>query len=125
MADQLFMMRLGIIDYPIRLKDLGDGTYAPSYYAGGNAGYAPVGNHSSGDTISAAIFLTKPTGASKIVIQALTQNVRFTLDATPPTAVLGFQILAGAAPMIIEVPGAFITVIQEAATASLQYQWVS
>lgn len=38
MADQLYMMRLGIIDYPIKLKDLGDGTYAPSYYAGGSAG---------------------------------------------------------------------------------------
>ena len=87
--------------------------------------YTPVGAHSSGATITAATTLTKPTGATKIIIQAVTQNVRFTLDGTAPTATLGFQILAGGAPMIIEVQGVSIKVIQEAATASLQYQWVS
>jgi hypothetical protein len=96
--------------------------------AGGNGApgvYSPVGAHNSGLDISTAKTLTKPTGASKIIIQAITQNVRFTLDGTAPTSTLGFQLVAGGTPFIIEVPGASIKVIQEAATASLQYQWVS
>ena len=88
-------------------------------------GMGVVGSHSSGASIATATTLTKPAGAHAILIQALTQNVRFTLDATAPTASVGFQILAGNAPVIIPVPGASIQVIQEAATASLQYQWVS
>jgi trimeric autotransporter adhesin len=95
---------------------------------GGNGSpsvYSPVGAHNSGLDISTAKTLTKPTGASKIIIQALTQNVRFTLDGTAPTTTLGFQLVAGGVPFIIEVPGTSIKVIQEAATASLQYQWVS
>lgn len=86
--------------------------------------YAPVGSHSGGANISTAATLTKPGGANSILIQALTQNVRYTLDATDPTTTLGFQILAGAEARIIAVPGASIKVIQEAATASLQYQWL-
>lgn len=86
--------------------------------------YAPVGSHSSGATISTATTLTKPTGANSIIIQALTQNVRLTFDGTAPTATLGFQLLAGNAPIILAVPGTSIKVIEEVATASLQYQWI-
>ena len=86
--------------------------------------YAPVGSHSSGALISTATTLTKPEGANSILIQTLVQNVRFTLDATTPTASVGFQILAGNPPMIIAVPGASIKVIEEVASASLQYQWI-
>jgi len=46
--------------------------------------YAPVGAHSSGADISSATTLTKEAGANSILIQALTQNVRFTLDGTAP-----------------------------------------
>ncbi len=58
------------------------------------------------------------------MIQALTQNVRFTLDGTNPTATSGLQIKAGDPPMIIPVgASAILKVIQETATASLQFQW--
>jgi hypothetical protein len=87
--------------------------------------YAPVGSHSSGTDISSATTLTKPVGAKQIMIQALTKNVRYTLDSTSPTASVGFQLVAGNSPVIIAVPGNSIKVIQEAATASLQYQWLS
>jgi hypothetical protein len=87
--------------------------------------YAPVGAHVSGANIAAATALVKPAGASQILIQALTQNVRFTLDGSDPTAAVGFQLLAGSAPVIISVPGVSIKVIQEAAAASLQYQWLA
>lgn len=86
--------------------------------------YAPIGSHSSGALISTAATLTKPEGANSILIQALVQNVRFTLDGTTPTASVGFQILAGNPPMIIAVPEASIKVIEEVASASLQYQWI-
>ena len=86
--------------------------------------FSPLGAHSSGATISSATTLTPATGATKLLVQALTQNVRFTLDGTEPTASLGFQIMAGDAPFIIPVGnGTVIKVIEEAATASLQYQW--
>lgn len=107
---------------PLKATSNGDGTYSLSM---DSSAYAPVAEHSSGATISSATTLTKPTGATKIIIQALTQNVRFTLDGTAPTATLGFQLLSGGSPFIIEVTGASIKVIQEAATASLQYQWIS
>ena len=84
----------------------------------------PVGAHSSGLAISSATVLTRPAGATKILIQALTQNVRFTLDGTLPTAASGFQLKAADPPLIIPLGSRTrITVIQETATASLQYQF--
>ena len=88
--------------------------------------YAPVGAHSGGVNIAAAVTLTKPAGAAEIIMQAITQNIRFTLDGTTPTATLGFQLNCNSwGPLMVAVPGAAIIVIQEAATASLQYQWIT
>ena len=85
-----------------------------------------VGSHFDGTTISSATTLTPPTGATKIMIQALTQNVRYTLDGTAPEAAKGFQLLAGDPPLVIPLgSGMTIKVIQETATADLQYQWGS
>lgn len=86
--------------------------------------FNPVGAHSDGATISSATTLTAPTLATKIMIQALTQNVRFTLDGTAPEAAKGFQLKAGDPPVILPLGNATVLkVIQEAATADLQYQW--
>lgn len=86
--------------------------------------FRPLGSHSSGATISSATVLTRAAGSTKLLIQALTQNVRFTLDGTTPTASVGFQLLAGAAPIVVPIDAATtVTVIQETATASLQYQF--
>lgn len=86
--------------------------------------FNPSGAHSSGATISSATTLTIPSGATKLLIQALTQNVRVTLDGTTPTASVGFQLKAGDPPVIIPLGNATaVKVIQEAATASLQYQF--
>ena len=82
--------------------------------------FNPSGAHSDGATISSATVLTK--AGNKLLIQALTQNVRYTLDGTTPTATTGFQLVAGNPPIIIPVEGrTVVTVIQEAATADLQY----
>lgn len=85
--------------------------------------FNPIGAHSDGATISSATTLTPATGATKILIQALSQNVRFTLDGTEPTASKGFQLKAGDPAVIIRLGNATVLkVIEEAATADLQYQ---
>lgn len=83
--------------------------------------YAVVGAHASGTDISSAVVLTKPAGATAIIIQALTKNIRFRLDGVNPTAAAGFQIQADTSPLFLAVPGADVRVIQEAATASMHY----
>ena len=87
-------------------------------------GFNPIGAHSDGADVSSAATLTPPTGATKIMMQALTQNVRFTLDGTTPTASAGFQLKAADPPLVIFLRNATtIKVIEESATADLQYQW--
>lgn len=84
----------------------------------------PVGAHNSGLSIATAQTIARPTGATKLLIQALTQNVRYTLDGTVPTTSVGFQLKAGDPPVIIPLgTRTIIKVIQEAATAALQYQF--
>lgn len=86
--------------------------------------FAPWGSHNDGLDISSAQVLTIPTGSRKIMIQALTQNVRFTLDSTTPTASKGFQLYAGDPPLVIPIdPTTTFTVIEETATADLQIQF--
>ena len=54
----------------------------------------------------------------------LGQNVRYTLDGTTPTASKGFLLKAGDPPVIIPITsGMLVKVIEEAASADLQYQW--
>jgi hypothetical protein len=86
--------------------------------------FHPLGSHSSTVDYSSAVTPTIPAGADRVMIQAITQNVRITLDGTAPTAVLGFQIKAG------EYPGVFplhnetvLKIIEEAATAVVQLQF--
>lgn len=86
-------------------------------------GFNPLGAHNDGLDISAAVELVLETGTSKVRIQALAQNVRYTLDGTTPTAAKGFQLKAGDPPIEITVGHRTkIKVIEEAATADLQYQ---
>jgi len=86
----------------------------------------PVGSHSDGVDISSAVTLTPATGSVKLLIQALEQNIRYTLDGTVPTASKGFQIKAGDPPITIPIgDDTVIKVIEEAATADMQYQWAN
>jgi hypothetical protein len=86
--------------------------------------FEPVGAHVDGPDISSATTLTPPAGATKLLVQALTQNVRFTLNGTAPEAAKGFQLKAGDPPLLLPLGnGTVLKVIEEAATADLQYQW--
>lgn len=88
--------------------------------------FIPIGEHSNGLGVSSAQTISpnatnNPYLASKVLIQALTQNVRYTLNGAIPTASLGFQLKAGDPPVIITVKGLTLKVIEETATASLQF----
>ena len=84
----------------------------------------PVGAHVDGTVITAAVTLTPPTGATKLLIQALSQNIRITLDGTTPDATTGFQLAAGDPMLLIPLGNnTVVRVIEEAATADINYQW--
>jgi len=87
--------------------------------------FNPVGVHSDGTDVSSAVELSPPALATKIMMQSLTQNIRFTLSAgTTPTTTRGFQLLAGDPAVIIPLgPSTVVKVVEEAATADFQYQW--
>lgn len=89
-------------------------------------GYTTVNTHLSNASLSAAVTLTPPTGATKILIQCTGQNVRYRLDGGIPTASVGFQLTTGGDPRAISLPtGSVLMVIEETATATIQYQWGS
>lgn len=68
--------------------------------------------------------LSVPMNANGILIQALTQNVRFTLDGTTPTASKGFQLKAGDAPLMIILQRQMtLKFVAETAGAILEYEY--
>jgi hypothetical protein len=60
-----------------------------------------------------------------ILVQALTQNIRYTLSAgQAPTAAIGFQLITGNDPIFIPLgTGMTPRFFREASGAILQYQW--
>lgn len=86
--------------------------------------FTAVGAHFSRSDLSTFKTLTPPAGACRLKLQAIDQNVRYTLDGTTPTSVVGFQIFAGDPDREIYVaPGSVVKVVEETATAALQGQW--
>jgi hypothetical protein len=90
--------------------------------------FAPLGAHTQYNSLNTAKALTtalaKPTGATKVLMQAQTQNIRFTLDGSTPTASKGFQLKAGDPPMVVPLSASFtIQLIEETATAVLDFQY--
>jgi hypothetical protein len=90
--------------------------------------FNPIGAHVDGTAISSAVTLSPPAGlatnVAKLLIQAGTQNIRYTLDGTTPTATKGFRLVVGDPPIIIPIGGnTVVKVIEETATADIQYQW--
>lgn len=86
----------------------------------------PVGDHTVESDISTATILTPPAGATQVLIQALTANVRYTLDGTTPTASVGFVLYVMADPLAIRLgAGGELQIIQETAGATVQYQWLA
>lgn len=86
-----------------------------------DSGFSPTGSHVS-QSVSGVYSPTTPGDATKVLVQAITQNIRFTLDGTTPTSSVGFRITAGDPPMVIPVSGS-VKFIEEIAGAVLQLQW--
>lgn len=85
--------------------------------------FVKLGAHNAGLDISSAVELALEDGARYLLIQAITQNARYTLDGTTPEAAVGFQLKAGDPPVLIPILGCSIEIIEEAATCELQYQF--
>lgn len=87
------------------------------------AGLAPVGAHTTISSLSTAQTITIAAGVTKLMLQAFTQTIRYTLDGTTPTNTVGFQLTAAAGPRMIDVsPGMTVKLIQETASATAQHQ---
>ena len=88
--------------------------------------HAVVGGHNSGLDISSAVVISpsdtyNPSKAPFLLVQTVTQNVRYTLDGTTPTTTSGHTLTAGNDPILIPVSGNTFTVIEEAATAVFEF----
>lgn len=85
--------------------------------------YSPVGNHAQLTGLSATKTLNVPNNANAIIIQALTQNVRVSLKGAA-TASVGFQVKAGDPAVLFPVGSAQISIREETASATVEYQFV-
>lgn len=78
---------------------------------------------------TAVKIITLGANEQGFYIQVLTQNIRITIGAVDPRISpnsLGFQILAGAVPVLfVGSPGQEFRILQEAATAEVQYQMLT
>ena len=87
-----------------------------------------VGSHTRLDVAAGGDFITKPLNgvtptATHLQMQALTQNIRYTIDNSEATITHGFQLVAGTISLV-PVPNRGISVFEEIVGAIIQYQWV-
>jgi hypothetical protein len=88
-------------------------------------GFKPIGAHIENTDISNAVILVPPDGATKLLIQVMGADIRYTLGGIiEPTKTLGFQLKKDDPPRMITIEeGIIITIIEESPSASLQYHW--
>ena len=106
---------------PFKPKDLRAHAYQIQ-----TAPFDPVGSHTRNAALGTAVDLSalRPDGADKLMIQCDTQNVRYTLDGTVPTATVGFLLLTTEPPTIIACSDTTrVRVIQAAGGAVINYIW--
>jgi len=62
-----------------------------------NPNFKPLNGHGHQSIpLDATVFTYNvPKQANNVAVQAVTQNIRMTLDGTAPTATVGFQLKAG------------------------------
>lgn len=84
---------------------------------------AGIEAHESVSLPNGAVWpLSFPQGAKAILMQALTQNIRYTLTGTDPNATRGFQMKAGDPPILVEIESAVLKFFAETNGAVLQYE---
>lgn len=84
--------------------------------------FSPLGPHRTETVGGSAFSPVTPAGAKCLLIQALAQNVRFTLDGTTPSATVGFQLKSTDEPILIVLTeGVYPQFFRETNGAILQY----
>jgi hypothetical protein len=84
----------------------------------------PGESHHTTALAGTSMTLSIPNSASGVLVQALTQNARFTLDGFTPTASKGFQLKAGDPPLFIQITrGMVLKFIAETAGSILEYEY--
>lgn len=89
-------------------------------------GVVPVAAHKT-ETLGGSAF--SPTGmpnqAKYLLVQALAQNARYTLDGTAPSATVGFQLKSTDTPILIAIgKGMVPAFFREQSGTILQYCWM-
>lgn len=91
------------------------------------APYNPMDQHTQNTSLATAQTIARLNVVppiSKIIIQAIDQNIRYTLDGSAPTVSFGFRLTAGNDPITLGIgPNTTLQFIEETATAVLTYQW--
>lgn len=88
-----------------------------------------VGAHTALTLSAGGNWLDKPAGvnvseqATHIQLQALAQNIRYTIDGSQATATHGFRLAAGTISLV-PIPNGGISLFPETAGAIAQYQFV-
>jgi hypothetical protein len=89
----------------------------------------PQGSHVSNSTLNAVVTLTPPdifyewTG---VLVQAVDENIRYTIDGTDPTSSSGFQLQVDQPPILLPIgEDSVLKFIEETASATLEYQFVT
>ncbi len=77
----------------------------------------------TGDFITKPVLVDGQIEATHLQIQALTQNIRYTIDGTQATATIGFQLAAGGITTI-PVSNLGVSIFEEVVGAIIQYQWL-
>lgn len=87
--------------------------------------FTPMANQAHRSNAVDSLFTVNiPTGCSEVLVQADTQNIRYTVNGTNPTASSGFILTAGNAPISIPVTkSTVLKFISETAGAILQMQF--
>lgn len=87
--------------------------------------FVPVQNTHESYIMSAAVLeLSIPNGVREIIMQAVSQNIRYTLDGTDPTTARGFQMVAGDPERRVSISSQTrLKFLREANGAVLQYQF--
>jgi len=71
--------------------------------------------------LNAIQSLTVPTGASSVLLQAETQNIRYTMDGSNPSASNGLLLIAGQEPTRFAGNFSGLKFLESAASAKLNY----
>lgn len=93
-----------------------------------NAPRGPAGGHQGTPALATATVIVSPLpAASHIMIQAVGGPVRYTLDASQPSATNGFRMLPEHPPLTLLISSnTTLTVIQESGVSPgrVEYMWM-